>query len=168
MKKYFGRIVIYFSPSLEVWNLKTRVETWTRKYSWGDSWEFAVEEDGNAGRCGHGERRLTKQRQTPGFVLRYTLTITITHHPQRAGVCSNVCPRLTLSCLTEEWPEFPNQARLVLQLWMEKGDLAAQGFIWLLHAPLPTQVQHISSEHFNVMFKEFVAHAPVGSVKKCF
>lgn len=55
---------------------------------------------------------------------------------------TRVC--LTLSCLTEVWPEFPNQACLVLQLWMETSDLAAQSLVCLLHALLPTGGQNMS------------------------
>lgn len=62
--------------------------------------------------------------------------------------CSAVLPSLTLSRLVEERPELPDQACLVLQLGVEKSNLAAQGFIGLQHAPVPAQVHNISWFHF--------------------
>lgn len=63
--------------------------------------------------------------------------------------CSAVFSSLTLSRLVEERPEFPDQARLVLQLGMEMSNLAAQGFIGLQHAPVGTGA---GTKHFMVSF----------------
>lgn len=46
---------------------------------------------------------------------------------------SAVFPSLTLSRLVEERPQPSDQARLVLQLGVEKRNLAAQGFVGVQH-----------------------------------
>lgn len=71
-----------------------------------------------------------------------------------AARCSAVFSSLTLSRFVEERPELPDQARLVLQLGVEKSDLAAQGFVGLQHAPVPAQVQSIAWFHFGVKHKD--------------
>lgn len=53
-----------------------------------------------------------------------------------------VCVCLTLSCLADEWSEFSDQARLMLQLWMEMSKLRVQGGVCLLHARLPAQGEY--------------------------
>lgn len=50
----------------------------------------------------------------------------------------SVCLNLTLFRVIQERPEFLDQACLVLQPCVEMSDLGAQGFIHLLHVPLPT------------------------------
>lgn len=64
------------------------------------------------------------------------------------GTVWHVC--LTLSGLTDEWPEFPDQVSLMFQLWMKTCDLTAQSFVCLLHAPFPEKDHNFHSNMFVI------------------